>query len=170
MNAKKRPNTEKMDKAHILTKRWILLSIILVLFLAGVLFYVQHLSDTCLGSESSNYFKLPSSARDIQKHSDDSTRSCTVRIKFQMNSADLEAFLSSTFIKMPLSSTTLPQAIGGLDHLRHQTGWTVNTNVSYFAGEARGEGERYLDEQIIFIDVSSQDQYIVYLVTKKNWL
>jgi hypothetical protein len=155
-----------MDKAHILTKRWIPLAIPIVLFCGGVIFYVHHSIVTCAWPESGEYFMLPSSARDIQRHCVGATRSYTHWVRFQMDPTDLEPFLKSTFIEMPLSSSTLPQGLGSLGRLLDKAGWAVNTNIPYLAGG----GEKLLDKQIIFIDASSQDQYIVYLVTKKNWL
>lgn len=110
-------DAQDTPKTHFLTKRWIQIPLILVLLIGGVLLYFHLTYDTCLGNKSSQYFKLPSSATDIQKHSDDATRSCTVWVKFEMNPADLESFLKTTFIKMPLSSTILPQGIGGIDTL-----------------------------------------------------
>ncbi len=125
---------------------------------------------SCLDGESDKYFNLPPTAQSVEKHSLVLSRSCTLWIKFHIPPSDLNAFISTTFIKDELSTTLLPTSIGGIAYLEQKTGWDLNSINSHLSGEASGEGNTYLDEQFVFVDTTNPAQYTVYLVTKKNWL
>ena len=122
------------------------------------------------GISEETYFTLPPSAVEIERHSRSSSRSCTVRIKFHMPPNQLEAFVTTTFIQMPLSSTELPQSIGGIALLQEEMDLELESVTSYLAGEVRGTGNNLLDEQMVFVDTTNPDEYVVYLTTKINWL
>jgi hypothetical protein len=123
----------------------------------------------CL-SEEKDYFTLPRNSQNFESLSLYNARSCKYIIKFQISPAHLSEFVATTFIREPLSSTSLPQLIGGITQLEAETNWQVKTISSFLTGEAQGTGDHYLDEQFIFVDVTDKDFYTVYLVTKKNWI
>jgi hypothetical protein len=88
-----------------------------------------------------------------------------------MSPSELDSFMATTMIQTPLSSTKLPQRIGGIDYLQQATGWKLNPTISYLAGEKPiGIEPLDLNEQTVFIDTSDPDEYVVYLTTKVNWL
>lgn len=115
------------------------------------------------------YYKFPASVRNIEEQSSAASRSCTFWIKFEINSNDLDALVSSTFIELPLSATNIPSSIGGIENLKNSTGWNVNTNVPFLAGKGRG-AKMDLDEMFIYVDKSNAQTYIVYIVIAQNWL
>lgn len=156
-----------------LEKRFVLITAIAVFLIPGLIcaVFVLVLSQTaCLGGKENSYFQLPPSARSVEQQEKNLSRSCTVRLKFHVASIELENFLATTFIQTPLSATELPQSIGGIDVLQAETGWNVSPVSLYLAGEARGTGQHYLDEQMIFVDTSDPEDYVVYFTTKVNWL
>jgi hypothetical protein len=158
-------------KTITISRKWVILAS-LCLFVAAILYYA-HFSfgpDTCLYNQRDRYFRLPADATDIEFQTRHATRSCTVRLKFKLPIEQLDAFVSTTFITLPLSSSLPPQAIGGLDYLQESTGWTLNSVTTFLAGEAMGPNELFLDEQTIFVDTSDPDLVTVYLTTKRNWL
>jgi hypothetical protein len=152
-------------------KKWkgMALGFIIAAIVVGSGLYLVR-NDSCLGSETGEYFQLPSNTKLLESRSIQLSRSCMYWIKFQISPDQLAQFLSTTFIKMPLLSTSPPQAIGGINYLEQETGWQLNSITSYLAGEGVGRGSRYLDEQTIFVDTTDGQQYTVYLTTKRNWL
>jgi hypothetical protein len=136
----------------------------------GAVALIVRPGENCLGTESSAYFSLPHTASHVQRHTLYLSRSCTLWLKFEMKPADLRAFVATTFIKSPLSSTVLPRKIGGIDFLQQETTWQLDKISSFLAAEANGTGPYYLDEQMLFIDTRNPSVYLVYLATKRNWL
>jgi len=126
--------------------------------------------DNCLGSHTRAYFSLPPSASQVESFSQHLSRSCTLWLKFQMKPAGLDAFVATSFIKSPLSSTVLPQKIGGIEALQQETTWKLDPISSFLAADASGTGQHYLDEQMLFIDTRHPFIYLVYRATKRNCL
>ena len=122
------------------------------------------------GVSEQTYFTLPPSAGGIERHARSLSRSCTLRIKFRVSPDELERFIETTFIQMPLSSTELPQSIRGIALLQEEMDSELESVSTFLAGEARGTGNNLLDEQIVFVDTTNPDEYVVYLTTKINWL
>src|SRR5437762_113380 len=115
------------------TRTWALALLCLAACVLGTIVLIISPNDDCLGSESSAYFMLPQSASQIERHSLFLSRSCTHWLKFEMKPTDLDGFVATTFIKSPLSSTFLPQKIGGIDFLQQETTWKLDTISSFLA-------------------------------------
>ncbi len=123
----------------------------------------------CFSIENNTFFELPSSAQVVQDHHLEDSVRCIIWVRFQVSPNELASFVSTTFIKMPLSSTTLPQLVGGISYLQNETGWKLSPLNAHLAGEAAGTGQRAVDEQMIYVDTSNPQQYIVYLATSVYW-
>lgn len=144
-------------------------SILVCVVTVLLIFSLINSPEACIDFENGGYFKIPALATNLEKQAQHSSRSCTVYLKFELSPTDLDNFVETTLIKMPLSPA-IPDMIGGVDHWQEQTGWKLDKAKSYLAGQAIGEKDKFLDEQAIFVDTTNSTQYIVYLVTKRNWL
>lgn len=131
----------------------------------GILTAVFNRNHSCLDSES---FRLPPNVNQVEKHTLELTRSCTLWIKFNVRPSELNTLISTTLIEHELSSTEMPTTIGGIAFLQQETGWDLNSMNSFLAGETTGTGARYLDEQFVIVDTSYSAQYTVYIVTKRT--
>lgn len=166
-NIFRRINSRRLEKRLVLTTA---IAVLVIPSLICAVFVLVLSQTECLSGKEDIYFQLPPSVQNVESREKNLSRSCTVRIKFHVASNELETFLDTTFIGMTLSSTELPQSIGGIDVLQAETGWDLSLVSSYLAGEARGTGDHFLDEQMIFVDTSDPEDYVVYFTTKVNWL
>ena len=117
-----------------------------------------------------DYYRLPAEASQVVVHDQLLNRSCTVWTRFELPPAALHTFVRSTFISWPLSSTDLPQSLGDINQIQARfANPALGQLTAFLAGEARGPS-RYLDEQALVVDTSDPQRYVVYLVTKNNWL
>lgn len=114
----------------------------------------------------SEYFSLPPNGLPMASFYSDGSENCTRYIQLEIPASEFDSFLASTLIDQSLSSITLPESIGGIDLLQERTGWDVSSVTSYLAGE----GHEGLNSQIIFVDTSNPQKYVVYLVTSINWI
>lgn len=161
------------DEAEIIRMLRLVKSVIIpilgvvILLGIGTILLQDH---SCLASTRDLYFELPSSAAGLKQQSIQSSRSCTLWVKFEISPTELENFIVTTFVQTPLSSINMPQSIGGVEYIQQQTGWKLASATSYVAGETKGSGKLYLDQQWLFVDTSDQSKYVIYLTTNHNWL
>ncbi len=124
-------------------------------------------SSHCTSHYDNPFFNLP---QDIEWIADHHTlkgdTDCTLWVRFRLAPEKLDDILATTSIKMPLSSSELPQRIGGIERLQAETGWDLSGVVSFLAGE----GARTGGEQTVFVDTSDPEYYMVYLTTRTSWL
>jgi hypothetical protein len=117
--------------------RLVLVSIAMFFVVVCSVAYISQ--PVCREWDRSIYYKFPASVRNIEEQSSAASRSCKFSIKFEINPNDVDSLVKSTFIEPPLSAAYLPKSIGGIENLRNSTGWNVNTNVPFLAGEGRGQ-------------------------------
>ena len=161
-----RINRRRLEKRFVIVMA-IIFAVPILVFSPILLYFIN---PDCIFYGYPSYVEIPSSARNLERQVFSQSRSCTVRFKFRVASNELERFIETTFIQLPLSSTEFPQTIGGIGWLQAETGWRLDAYTSYLAGEARGTGDNFLDEQMIFVDTSNPEDYVVYFTTKVNWL
>ena len=116
--------------------------------------------------EESSFFKFPPSAQQIEYDADMKNRGCSSWITFSMESQDINEFQESTLV----DSLQRIRLEGTVFYIRMKDkGWSQQEES--LAGYGSNADYDYpWVEQWIFVDMSSADQFTVYVIIDKNWL
>lgn len=106
--------------------------------------------------ESAAYMRLPPSAHNVQVLYD-GFQEYHIHVRFEMDPADLPAFLSSTQITSPLSTTLQPFNHNSLEPQR--AWWTPQQAQHWQAAML----QRDLFSQAVLIDMTDPQRYIVFV-------
>lgn len=155
-----------------------MLGILLVLIIAVVLVGIVIISSSaksvgewlasdssCLGTKPYSLEKieqmarvsLPASITGLQAEAS-GIQDCEIFLSFNMNPDELTSFISSTYIKNPLSKGQLPDYFNNYPSALK---WTLDVNQSYLVGEGIKNGEH----QYILVDTDAPLTYKVYFAT-----
>jgi hypothetical protein len=115
--------------------------------------------------ERSAYLKFPPSAQHIEFDANGINRKagCTIWVKFEMESQELDVFKATIRTKQLSSSKQL----GGdaFDFFSRKQGWVQPSTSLAGYWEINSS-----ENQWVFIDTSQPDTWTVYLITNKEWL
>ena len=131
---------------------------------------MEHLSPTYEDVESSALFKFPPSAKDIEYDGDSSGRKggCTAWIKFEIDPSDLKALQESTLINA-FERIRLDEEEGPITRWLEKKGWSQP--IESLAGHGYTGDYIYPPvEQWVYVDTSSENRYIVYIITNSEWM
>jgi|GEM_PF-5539057 len=120
--------------------------------------------------EDSLFFNFPPSAKDIEYDASSAGRKagCTAWIKFEVDPSDLDVFHESTLIDS-LEQVRLDKEESGITRHMEKKGWSQP--IESLAGHGHTSDYVYPPvSQWIFVDTSSSDSYIIYIITDSNWM
>lgn len=120
--------------------------------------------------ESGSLFKFPPSAQNIEYDANSANRKggCTAWIKFEIDLDDLDVLLESTLVGS-LTHIRLDTEEGGITYFMKRKGWSQP--IESLAGHGHTTDYIYPPvDQWIYVDTSSPDSYIVYIITNAEWI
>lgn len=117
--------------------------------------------------EKGAFFEFPDSANDVEYNANAESRKngCTVWVKFEMDSQEIETFIESTLIN---NFEANPLDEGAFIYYLQEQGWHQPE------GTLAGHNTTYVDDtyvyQWIFWEELESSKYTVYIITNKEWL
>ena len=139
------------------------------LVLAEVLSSVVFDNSDCINIHDNRYFTLPANATSVDTGSYEDSVSCTRWIRFSIPSSELESFVGTTLISLPLAETVAPRIDAMLDYLEEETSWEFDALTASLSGEGDAPVNSSPAGQRIFVDTSDENEYVVYLLTRGYW-